>query len=57
MVMELATGGELFERICQYGKFYEKDAVIYITEVLDAVSYLHDLNIVHRGTLIFWLMS
>ena len=49
IVTQLATGGELFDRICEYGKFTEKDASKIIREVLEAVSYLHDNNIVHRG--------
>jgi calcium/calmodulin-dependent protein kinase I len=49
IVTQLATGGELFDRICEYGKFTEKDAARIIHEVLDAVSYLHANNIVHRG--------
>lgn len=46
---QLATGGELFDRICEYGKFTEKDASQTIRQVLDAVNYLHKRNIVHRG--------
>ncbi|KTW30751.1 hypothetical protein T552_00463 [Pneumocystis carinii B80] len=48
IVTELATGGELFDRICEYGKFSEKDAVVIIKEILDALSYIHDNQIVHR---------
>ncbi|BDD60830.1 hypothetical protein MAP00_005928 [Monascus purpureus] len=49
IVTQLATGGELFDRICEYGKFTEKDASQTIRQVLDAVNYLHERNIVHRG--------
>lgn len=48
IVTELATGGELFDRICEQGKFTEKDASQTIRQVLDAVNYLHDNNVVHR---------
>lgn len=48
IVTELATGGELFDRICQQGKFTEKDASQTIKQVLGAVDYLHTNNVVHR---------
>ncbi|KAL2199176.1 kinase-like domain-containing protein [Corynascus similis CBS 632.67] len=48
IVTELATGGELFDRICEQGKFTEKDASQTIKQVLDAVNYLHKNNVVHR---------
>lgn len=49
IVTQLATGGELFDRICEYGKFTEKDASQTIRQVLGAVNYLHERHIVHRG--------
>ncbi|KAI9893099.1 MAG: hypothetical protein M1814_000646 [Vezdaea aestivalis] len=48
IVTQLATGGELFDRICEYGKFTEKDASQTIRQVMEAVDYLHDNNVVHR---------
>ncbi|CAG9953753.1 unnamed protein product [Clonostachys rosea f. rosea IK726] len=48
IVTELATGGELFERICEQGKFTEKDASQTIKQVLHAVDYLHKNEVVHR---------
>ncbi|KAH8675376.1 calcium/calmodulin-dependent protein kinase [Xylariales sp. PMI_506] len=48
IVTELATGGELFDRICEQGKFTEKDASQTIKQVLGAVDYLHRNNVVHR---------
>ncbi|KAF2202869.1 Ca/Cm-dependent protein kinase A [Delitschia confertaspora ATCC 74209] len=48
IVTQLATGGELFDRICEKGKFTEKDAAETIRQVLDAVNYLHQNNVVHR---------
>ncbi|KAI5366301.1 Putative serine/threonine-protein kinase, active [Septoria linicola] len=48
IVTQLATGGELFDRICDKGKFTEKDASQTIKQVLEAVDYLHSKDVVHR---------
>ena len=48
MVMELATGGELFDRIIAKGSFTERDATRVLNMVIDGVRYLHSLGITHR---------
>jgi len=48
MVMELATGGELFDRIIAKGSFTERDATRVLQMVMEGVKYLHGLGITHR---------
>eukprot|EP00052_Salpingoeca_macrocollata_P032653 m.325648 g.325648 ORF g.325648 m.325648 type:complete len:334 (+) comp40097_c0_seq1:114-1115(+) len=47
-VMELATGGELFDRIIERGVFSEPAAVAVVRQCLEAVSYLHQIGVCHR---------
>lgn len=48
MVMELATGGSLMDRIMERGPSGEKEAVRILKMVLEGVRYLHHLGITHR---------
>jgi len=48
LIMELVTGGELFDKIVEKGQYSEKDASVIIKNLLSAVEYLHSQNIAHR---------
>lgn len=48
LVMELVTGGELFDRIVEKGSYTERDASSLIKQVLQAVDFMHELGVVHR---------
>ncbi|CAB1354087.1 unnamed protein product [Coregonus sp. 'balchen'] len=48
LVMQLVSGGELFDRIIDRGVYTEKDASQLVHQVLEAVNYLHENSIVHR---------
>ncbi|KAG8738523.1 hypothetical protein FRC11_001354, partial [Ceratobasidium sp. 423] len=48
LVFDLCTGGELFDRICAKGNYYEADAAELVRTILLAVQHIHDAGIVHR---------
>ncbi|XP_014115379.1 PREDICTED: calcium/calmodulin-dependent protein kinase type IV-like [Pseudopodoces humilis] len=48
LVLELVTGGELFDRIVERGFYSERDAAHVVKQILEAVSYLHQNGVVHR---------
>ncbi|XP_041042282.1 calcium/calmodulin-dependent protein kinase type IV [Carcharodon carcharias] len=48
LVLELVTGGELFDRIVEKGYYSENDAAGAVKQILEAVAYLHENGIVHR---------
>jgi len=48
IVMQMCTGGELFDRIVKLEKFSEKDAAELMKKILSAVQHLHEHNICHR---------
>ncbi|KAI3884879.1 hypothetical protein MKW92_001248 [Papaver armeniacum] len=48
IVMEYASGGELFERICNAGRFSEDEARFFFQQLVSGVSYCHSMQICHR---------
>lgn len=48
LVMELLSGGDLFDRVIQKSKYQEHDALELMHQLLDAISYLHSKGIAHR---------
>ncbi|XP_033749264.1 calcium/calmodulin-dependent protein kinase type IV-like [Pecten maximus] len=47
LMMELVTGGELFDRIVARGSFSEKDAAEAMRDILRAIKCIHDNGVVH----------
>ncbi|KAB5511778.1 hypothetical protein DKX38_028806 [Salix brachista] len=48
IVMEYAAGGELFERICNAGRFSEDEARYFFQQLISGVNYCHNMQICHR---------
>ncbi|KAK8944736.1 Serine/threonine-protein kinase SAPK3 [Platanthera zijinensis] len=48
IVMEYAAGGELFERICNAGRFSEDEARFFFQQLISGVNYCHSMEICHR---------
>lgn len=47
-ILRRVTGGELFDRIIAKGSYTEQDASSLCRQILEAVDYLHSIDIVHR---------
>jgi calcium-dependent protein kinase len=47
IVMELCTGGELFDRIQDRGSYSEADAAQVLREIVEGIQYLHANQIAH----------
>jgi len=48
LVLELATGGELFSRVAKQGRMAEDEARGYFSQVVAAVDYCHAQQVCHR---------
>jgi calcium/calmodulin-dependent protein kinase I len=48
LFLDLCVGGELFDRIIEKEVFTEKEASCIVSDILEAVNYLHSNGIVHR---------
>lgn len=48
LVMELCSGGELFDKIIEAGHFRETDAAVVVSHILHAIFYMHKNGVCHR---------
>ncbi|KAL8514818.1 hypothetical protein ACS0TY_013781 [Phlomoides rotata] len=48
LVMELCSGGELFDRITQRGSYSEKEAAIIGRQIVNVVHVCHFMGVMHR---------
>jgi calcium-dependent protein kinase len=48
LVLELCTGGELFDRIIECGHFTEVQAAIVMQHMFRAIYYMHEMHVCHR---------
>lgn len=48
LIMELCSGGELFDRIIKSGHLSERYAATIMRQVFSSVAYSHSLNVMHR---------
>ncbi len=48
LLMELVTGGDLFDAITQSGRFTEPSAACMIRDISHALEYIHSKSIAHR---------
>lgn len=48
LVLELVTGGDLFDAITRVTRFSETQSKIMIKHLVSALAYLHAMSIVHR---------
>jgi 5'-AMP-activated protein kinase catalytic alpha subunit len=48
IVLELITGGELFDKIVAEGRFIEEQARFYFRQLIEGVAYCHAQGVCHR---------
>jgi len=48
LILELVSGGELFDQIVERGNYSESDAANLIRQVLEGIDYMHKHGVVHR---------
>lgn len=46
--MELAKGGEVFDRLVEMGNFDEEVTASVVVQLLCAIDYIHKQGIIHR---------
>ncbi|CAH8861922.1 unnamed protein product [Trichobilharzia szidati] len=49
LVIELADGGELFQRLTKFPVYNEKTILVYFRQMINGIKYLHEYGIIHRN--------
>jgi Protein kinase domain len=57
LILDLVTGGEMFEHLINYGAYSEADAARLMFEVSSALAFLHGVGIVHMDLKVLLLLS
>ncbi|CAL9694229.1 unnamed protein product [Knipowitschia caucasica] len=47
LILELVSGGELFDFIAEKDELLETEAIFFMTQILQGLSYMHQQNIAH----------
>ena len=48
LILEYASGGEIFDYLIAHGRMKEKDARRHFRQIVSAVEYCHNLRVIHR---------
>lgn len=48
MVMEIMTGGELFDYVVEKGTLSEEEASGFIRQITSAIAHMHKAGVIHR---------
>lgn len=46
--MEICSGGELWQKIKKHTRFTERQARVYMSQILKSVNYMHCKGYIHR---------
>ncbi|KAI9098709.1 kinase-like domain-containing protein, partial [Phlyctochytrium arcticum] len=48
LIMEYASGGEIFDYLVAHGRMKEKEARRHFRQIVSAIDYCHSLHVIHR---------
>ena len=57
LILDLVSGGEMFEHLINYGAYSEADAARLMFEVSSALAFLHGVGIIHMDLKVWYSMS